>query len=269
MSEEHPLAPSLAVADLSVGYPGLLEPIIRELSLTLPAGKITALIGPNGSGKSTLLKSMSRVLEPLAGSVLLNGSPVHQQPRRQVARTLTSLPQAPIAPEGLTVRQLCEFGRRAHRQRFGRGDAQLDRQVVDRALQDTGMGALKHRVLESLSGGQRQRAWIAMALAQDTAVMLLDEPTTFLDLAHQLDVLRLLRRLNRDRGRTIVMVLHDLNLAGQFADHLVVVAEQRLAAAGAPWEVLTPGLLDDVFGLRCTVVPSPVDGSPWCLPLAE
>ncbi len=256
--------PVVQACELTVGYDR--EPVLTGVDLVVPRGRITALIGANGCGKSTLLKTVSRVLPSAAGSVLLDGREIAGFPRRDLARRLASLPQSPIAPEGLTVRELVRFGRHPHRGFGGRLRSEDD-DAVAAAMRDAGMEDLADRPVDSLSGGQRQRAWIAMALAQQTPVLLLDEPTTYLDIAHQTEVLGLLRRLNREQGRTIVMVLHDLNQAARYAHHVIAVGEDRVMAAGAPAEVIVTETVERVFGLACTVVPHPVDGSPLCLPL--
>jgi ABC-type cobalamin/Fe3+-siderophores transport system ATPase subunit len=250
-----------ATVDLGYGHSAILS----DISVSIPDGEITALIGANGSGKSTLLRALGRVLQPFRGSVILDGKQITSFPRKALARTLALLPQSPVAPEGLTVRQLCRFGRHPHRTMLARFNDH-DEDVVSRALFDAGLESLSERPLEFLSGGQRQRAWIAMALAQETPILLLDEPTTFLDIAHQIEVLQLLKRLNRGSKRTVVMVLHDLNQAAQYADHLIAVANGGIHATGRPGDLLTPQLIKDVFGIEAMIIANPVDGSPLCLP---
>ncbi|MET3926325.1 ABC transporter ATP-binding protein [Devosia sp. 2618] len=250
---------------LSVGYPGVV--ILDKVSASIPDGKITALIGANGSGKSTLLRTLGRVLDPLDGTVLLDGKNIVTSPRKAVARLLALLPQSPIAPDGLTVRQLCRFGRYPHKGFLSQPSAH-DEEVVEQSLAAAGLLDLAERPLHRLSGGQRQRAWIAMALAQETPILLLDEPTTYLDIAHQMEVLQLLRQLNAEQGRTVVMVMHDLNHAAQYAHHIIAVADGGILAAGSPTELLTPDLILKVFGVSATVIPHPIDGTPLCLPLA-
>ncbi|MEV6522224.1 ABC transporter ATP-binding protein [Longispora sp. NPDC051575] len=242
-------------------------PVLDGLDLDVTDGEITAIVGPNGCGKSTLLRALSRLLRPQAGQVLLDGRLIHQTPTRQVARALGLLPQSPVAPEGLTVADLVMRGRQPHQAWFRQWGAD-DEDVVAEALEWTGMLDLADRPVDTLSGGQRQRAWISMALAQGTDLLLLDEPTTFLDLAHQLDVLDLVGRLHRERGRTVVMVLHDLNLAARYAHRLVAMRDGRIVASGPPAEILTPELVEDVFGVRALVVTDPAAGTPLVVPLA-
>lgn len=254
----------LHASALSVGYGD--RAVLDRVSLAIPDGKITALIGANGSGKSTLLRTLGHVLAPIGGTVVLDGKDIAKSPRKAVAKVMALLPQSPIAPDGLTVRQLCRFGRYPHKPLLARSSGH-DEAVVDIALAAAGLTDLANRPLHRLSGGQRQRAWIAMALAQETPILLLDEPTTYLDIAHQMEVLQLLRQLNREQGRTVVMVVHDLNHAAQFAHHIVAVANGGIHAAGAPQDLLTAELIHAVFGVSAMVVPHPSDGTPLCLPL--
>ena len=241
------------------------SPILHGVDLDVPRGKVTALVGANGSGKSTLLKTIARVLPATSGTILLDGRDTAAIARRDFARRLTSLPQTPVAPEGILVRDLVRFGRHPYRGFAGRPSPD-DAAAIEGALADAGLTDLADRTLDELSGGQRQRAWVAMALAQDTPVLLLDEPTTYLDMAHQTEVLRLLRRLNRQRGRTIVMVLHDLNQAARYSDHIVALRDGRVVAAGDPREVVVSEVIERVFGVACAVIPHPLDGTPLCLP---
>ncbi|MFC3995550.1 ABC transporter ATP-binding protein [Nocardiopsis sediminis] len=227
---------------------------------------VTAIIGPNGCGKSTLLRALGRLLRPSAGQVVLDGRPISALPPREVARTIAVLPQSPQAPPGLTVGDLVARGRHPH-QSWYRQWTSTDQDVIVRALELTGMLEHADRPLERLSGGQRQRAWISMALAQETDLLLLDEPTTFLDLAHQIEVLELVRTLNTEHGRTVVMVLHDLNLAARYAHHLVAMRAGTVIASGDPASVLTPALVAEVFGLDATVIPDPVAGTPLVVPI--
>jgi ABC-type cobalamin/Fe3+-siderophores transport system ATPase subunit len=256
----------LSSIGLTVGYGS--AKILDGVDIAIPDGRITALIGANGSGKSTLLKTMGRILQPMAGAVYLDGKAIETLPSREIARSLALLPQGPVSPDGLTVRQLCRFGRHPHKGILARTSAN-DELIVEQALAATGLSGLTERPLEKLSGGQRQRAWIAMALAQETPILLLDEPTTYLDIAHQLEVLELLKNLNCKQGRTIVMVVHDLNHAAQYADHIVAVANGRIHASGPPAELLTPDLINAVFGVDAIVIPHPVDGTPLCLPFVR
>jgi iron complex transport system ATP-binding protein len=257
---------SLTAEELSLAYGE--RTVIEGLDLAVPAGRITAIVGANACGKSTLLRSMSRLLSPKAGQVLLDGRAVHRMPARELARTLGLLPQSPIAPEGITVADLIGRGRHPHQGVFSRWSREDDAAVAA-ALEATHTVELADRAVDELSGGQRQRVWIAMALAQQTDLLLLDEPTTFLDVAHQVEVLDLLTDLNRTRGTTIVMVLHDLNLAARYADHLVALADGRVHAAGTPTEVLTEDCVRAVFGLDSTVIVDPTSGAPLMLPLGR
>ncbi|MDP5182598.1 ABC transporter ATP-binding protein [Blastococcus sp. BMG 814] len=256
----------LAAEQLSVGYGE--RTVIEELDLVVPPGRITAIVGANACGKSTLLRSMSRLLAPRGGRVLLDGKAVHRLPAKELARTLGLLPQSPIAPEGITVADLVGRGRHPHQGVFTRWRPEDDAAVAA-ALEATQTAELADRAVDELSGGQRQRVWIAMALAQQTDVLLLDEPTTFLDVSHQIEVLDLLTDLNRARGTTVVMVLHDLNLAARYADHLVALAAGRLHAAGDPAEVLTEECVRTVFGLDSRVVVDPTSGRPLMLPIGR
>ncbi|GIW10540.1 MAG: ABC transporter ATP-binding protein [Chloroflexi bacterium] len=239
---------------------------VRGVSLTLPERTLTALVGPNGSGKSTLLKALARLLRPTSGAVLLDGRAIAQLPTREVARRLGILPQAPVAPAGLTVRELVEQGRFPHV-----GLLRLPRAQDEAAIQDalalTGLTEFADRPLETLSGGERQRAWIALVLAQTTPILLLDEPTTFLDIGHQLEVLQLVRRLPAERGMTVAVVLHDLNHAARFADQLVVMESGQVVAVGPPEEVVTTELLARVFRVRAHLLLDPTSGRPVFLPL--
>ena len=257
---------TLTIEDLTLGYGD--RTVVEGLDLVVPAGKVTAIIGPNACGKSTLLRSMSRLLAPRAGQVLLDGKAVHRIPARQLARTLGLLPQSPIAPEGITVADLVGRGRHPHQSIFSRWSAEDDAAVAA-ALDATETAELADRSVDELSGGQRQRVWIAMALAQQTDLLLLDEPTTFLDVSHQIEVLDLLTDLNRSRGTTVVMVLHDLNLAARYADHLVALTGGRLHAAGRPEEVLTEQTVRTVFGMENMVITDPSSGKPLMIPLGR
>jgi len=257
---------ALAAHRLELGYDGRV--IVPGLDLELAPGRITAIVGANGSGKSTLLRGLARLLRPLAGSVTLDGHDVHGIPARRFARMLGILPQEPIAPEGVTVAELVMRGRHPHQGVFGARSAD-DEAVVAEALRLTDMLEFAGRRIGELSGGQRQRAWIALALAQNPDVLLLDEPTTFLDIAHQLEVLDLLAELNARLGTTVVMVLHDLNLAARYADELVVMTRGRVHAAGSPGDVITEDVLAEAFGLDARVIADPETGSPLVVPAAR
>ena len=248
---------------LRLGYGDRI--VAEDLDLSIPAGRITALVGPNACGKSTALRALARLLKPADGTILLDGEDIASLPARDFALRLALLPQTPSAPDGITVRDLVARGRTPH-QRWWRQWSSADEAAVDRALAATGSAELAHRSIDELSGGQRQRVWIAMALAQDTSVLLLDEPTTYLDLAHQVDVLELVAELNRSEGRTVVMVLHELNLACRYADHLIAMRDGRVMAAGPPSEIVTPVLVHEVFALRATVIECPVAGTPLVIP---
>lgn len=262
----HPPQSKLQTQQLQLGYDRL--PIIHGLDLNIPAQKITALIGPNGCGKSTLLKGLARLLKPKAGTVYLDGTSIVRIPTKEIAKQMAILPQGPVAPEGLTVKELVAQGRYPHQSWFQQWSKQ-DEGITQQALLTTNLIELADRPLESLSGGQRQRAWIAMALAQDTQILLLDEPTTFLDMAHQMEILDLLYELNQAEGRTIVMVLHDLNQACRYADHLVAIWKGRVYAQGKPAQVMTQTMVEDVFGLACRIVKDPVVGTPMCIPIGR
>ena len=240
--------------------------IVDDLDLEVLDGTVTAIIGPNGCGKSTLLRALGRLLQPTRGSVLLDGKQIHKMPTKQVAKVLGLLPQSPVAPEGLTVADLVARGRHPHQAWYRQWSSDDESAVAD-ALELTGIAELADRALDERSGGQRQRAWISMALAQGTDLLLLDEPTTYLDLSHQVDVLELVNQLHAENGRTVVMVLHDLNLAARYADRLVAMKDGAVVAEGEPGEVLTEALLAEVFGLSAKVVPDPVAGTPMVVPV--
>ena len=256
----------LVAEAVSLGYGD--RTVVDQLSFVVPDGQVTAVVGANACGKSTLLRGLARLLRPTSGAVLLDGEQIHRTSTRKVARTLGLLPQAPVTPEGVSVVDLVSRGRHPHHGALRRWSAEDDAAVAE-ALVLTGTTELAERAVDELSGGQRQRVWVAMALAQGTDLLLLDEPTTYLDVAHQMDLLELLRDLNAARGTTIVMVLHELNLAARFADHLVAMCDGRVVASGAPGEVLTEETVREVFGLPCRVIPDPVSGTPLVVPLGR
>ncbi len=259
-------AHTLDVDGVTLGYGERL--VVDSFDLTVPPGRITAIVGANACGKSTLLRAMARLLAPRKGRVVLDGKDLHRLHTKHVARILGLLPQSPVAPEGIAVADLVSRGRHPHQGLLTRWTSEDDEAVVE-ALRLTDTLELADRPVDELSGGQRQRTWIAMSLAQRTDILLLDEPTTFLDVSHQVDVLDLLTDLNRQRGTTIVMVLHDLNLAARYADHLIAVSAGRLHAAGDPHEVLTSEVVSEVFGMDSQVITDPVSGKPMVLPIGR
>ena len=250
---------------VSIGYGQRI--VVEDLSLELMKGGITALVGPNGSGKSTLLKTLARLLKPSTGEVYLNGTAISRMSTSVVAQEIAVLPQGPVAPAGLTVGELVEQGRYPHAGPLKMLRKQ-DYAAIGEAMRLTGMEDFANRSLDSLSGGERQRAWIALALAQETPVLLLDEPTTFLDIGHQLEVLELVEQLNRERGMTVVLVLHDLNHAARYASRMVALKDGEIVADGPPSEVLTAELLDFLFGVHAHIISDPETGKPVCLPYA-
>ena len=243
-------------------------PVVEDLDLEILTGKVTAVVGANACGKSTLLRGLARLLKPREGAVLLDGESISRLPTRAVAQRIGLLPQAPVAPDGLTVEDLVSRGRYPHQRLLSQWSRE-DQAQVEWALEVTGTQAFRGRPLDELSGGQRQRAWVAMALAQDTEVLLLDEPTTYLDLAHQVEVLDLLEELNERDGRTVVLVLHDLNQASRYAHHIVAMAGGAIHSQGTPAEIVTTEMVRAVYGIEAEVVPHHVDGSPLCLPLGR
>ncbi|AJY46754.1 ABC transporter ATP-binding protein [Martelella endophytica] len=257
---------ALVAENISADYGD--KAVFEKLSVAVPPGQISVIVGANACGKSTLLRTLSRLIAPREGQVLLDGRSIHRMPTRTLARTLGLLPQSPIAPEGITVADLVSRGRHPHQGMFSRWSADDDAAVAA-ALQTTGTADLAERPVDELSGGQRQRVWIAMVLAQQTGLLLLDEPTTFLDISHQVEVLDLLTDLNHRDGTTIVMVLHDLNLAARYADHLIAMEGGRIRCSGSPEDVLTEETVRAVFGLESRVIADPVSGRPIMLPIGR
>jgi len=244
------------------------KPIFANLDLLIPKGKTTVFIGSNGCGKSTLLRSLARLLKPQEGSIILDGQLISKLSSKEVARRLAILPQGPIAPEGLTVQQLVKQGRYPY-QSFLQQWSHEDEKMVKRAMEVTHMDEFAERTVDSLSGGQRQRAWIAMTLAQNTATILLDEPTTYLDMTHQIEILDLLYDLNHNENRTIVMVLHDINLACRYAHHIVAVKDGHIYAQGQPEHIINEKLIEDVFDMKCQITQDPLFGTPLCIPYGK
>lgn len=247
---------------LSIAYDKHL--IVENLDLVIPTEKITSIIGPNGCGKSTILKTIGRILKKKSGMVYLDGEDIATIPTKMIAQKMAILPQSPTAPSGLTVQELVSYGRFPHQKGFGKLNDE-DKKIVDWAIQVTKLDEFKHREIDNLSGGQRQRVWIAMALAQQTDLILLDEPTTYLDMAHQLEILELLEELNQKENCTIVMVLHDLNLAARFSDYMVAVNAGQIKASGAPNDVMTTDVLRHVFQIEATIIEEPNSKRPVCL----
>lgn len=253
----------LQTNDLTLGYGNTI--IIDELDLKIPTGEITIFVGANGCGKSTLLRSLARLLRPKSGQVLLEGDVVDKLSTKEVAKRLAILPQGPIAPEGLTVLQLVKQGRYPH-QSWLKQWSREDEKVVNQVLEATKIKELADRNVNSLSGGQRQRAWIAMSLAQNTDIILLDEPTTYLDLAHQIEILDLLFELNEREKRTVVMVLHDLNLACRYAHNIVAIRDKKIYAQGKPEDIVTSEMIRNVFQMECEIAIDALFGTPLCIP---
>ncbi|MGV8927593.1 MAG: ATP-binding cassette domain-containing protein [Ewingella sp.] len=242
--------------------------VIEDLNLTIPPGKLTVIIGPNACGKSTLLRTLSRLISPQSGSVLLNGRQISDYATKEVARELGLLPQSSVVPGDILVEDLVGRGRYPHQRIFSRW-SEADRLAVSEAMQATGISGLADRAVDTLSGGQRQRVWIAMVLAQQTPLLLLDEPTTWLDITHQIDLLELMQDLNRNLGRTLVVVLHDLNHACRYATHLIAMRDGKIVAEGPPAEIVTTALIEAVFGLRCMIIDDPVSHTPLVVPLGR
>ncbi|MEV0037306.1 MULTISPECIES: ABC transporter ATP-binding protein [unclassified Streptomyces] len=253
----------LMARELTLAYED--RTVVHELELAVPDGRVTVIVGPNACGKSTTLRALGRLLKPRGGSVLLDGEELAKIPTKRIARSIGLLPQSPVAPEAITVADLVSRGRQPH-QHWWQQWSDEDERAVTEAMARTAVTELADRPVDELSGGQRQRVWIAMALAQETDLLLLDEPTTFLDIAHQVEVLDLVRRLNHEQGRTVVIVLHDLNQAARYADHLIAMKSGRVVAEGHPADVVTADLVQEVFGLASVVIPDPVTGSPLVIP---
>lgn len=253
----------LKVNHITAGYGD--KTILRDVDLTIPSNKISVILGANACGKSTLLKTVARLLQPSSGKITLDDQNISSLPSKQLARVLGLLPQSPIVPEGIVVADLVSRGRFPH-QPFMKGLGKKDYEAVEEALEIMGITELSNRRLDELSGGQRQRAWIAMALAQQTDILLLDEPTTYLDITYQVEILDLLTDLNRRKGTTIVMVLHDINLSARYADYIFAMREGTLVQEGAPKEVVTEELIQKIYNMNCSVISDPVSLSPFVLP---
>ncbi len=248
--------------NLNISY-GSLD-IVKDLNLSIPKGKITTIIGANGCGKSTILKTVARILQPKSGNIYINGKDINSQKTKDLAKIMAVLPQSPQAPSGLTVEELIAYGRFPHQSGFGKLKKE-DNDIINWALEVTGISEFRDRSIEALSGGQRQRAWIAMALAQETDILVLDEPTTYLDLAHQLEVLNLLEELNKKQGTTIVMVIHELNNAARFADHMIGVKKGQIVCEGSAYDVMTKENLKELFNIDAEIVCDPRNNKPVCI----
>jgi iron complex transport system ATP-binding protein len=264
---EAPVGADLRAERLSLGY-DKGPTVVSGLDVDIPRGRVTSIVGANGCGKSTLLRGLARLLSPREGAVVLDGESIHSQKTKEVAKKVGLLPQGPVVPGGLVVEDLVARGRYPHQSLFKQW-SKADEAAVEHALAVTETDELRERPVDELSGGQRQRVWIALALAQETPILLLDEPTTFLDLAHQLEVLGLLAALNRDEGRTIVLVLHDINQAARYSHHIIAMSKGRILVRGAPADVITEPIIAKVFGVSCVVIEDPVSGTPLCVPRAE
>jgi len=251
---------------LTLGYDKKI--VAENLTVAIPDGELTVIIGPNACGKSTLLRTLSRLVSPLKGQVLLDGNAIAHYATKEVARRLGLLPQSSNAPAGISVSELVARGRYPHQSLFGRWQ-QDDETAVQQAMQATGVADLAQQQVDTLSGGQRQRVWIAMVLAQQTPLLLLDEPTTWLDIAHQIELLELMQDLNQQHGRTLVVVLHDLNQACRYASHLIAMRDGKIIAEGKPAEIVTPELIEAIYGLRCIIINDPVAGTPMIVPLGR
>ena len=262
----HTSSSSFSGQDLHLSYRGPM--IVEGLTLTIPTQAITAIIGPNGCGKSTLLKALARILIPEQGKVEVNEVDIHSQSTKEIARQIGLLPQNPRSPDGITVSDLIQRGRYPHQGIF-RQWSREDEASVNNALSVTGLTNFSDKPIDELSGGQRQRVWIAMLLAQETPIMLLDEPTTHLDIAHQIEVLDLLKELTRQHNRTIVMVLHDINLAVRYADNLIAMRDGKIKTFGEPHNVVTAQMMHEVFSIQAQILQDPVSGSPLCIPVIK
>ncbi|MDY2882130.1 MAG: ABC transporter ATP-binding protein [Romboutsia timonensis] len=252
----------ISTKNLNISY-GNLD-IVKDLNLDIPKGKITTIIGSNGCGKSTILKTIARIIQAKSGDIFVNNINIKEQSPKDLAKVMAVLPQSPQAPSGLTVEELIAYGRFPHQKGFGKMKKE-DEDIVTWALKSTGIEEFRERPMEALSGGQRQRAWIAMALAQQTEILILDEPTTYLDLAHQLEILKLLEELNRKQGTTIVMVIHELNNAARFADHMIGVKKGKVVCQGTAHEVMTKENLKELFNIDAEIVEDPRNNKPVCL----
>ena len=252
----------ISTKNLNISY-GILD-IVKDLNLDIPKGKITTIIGSNGCGKSTILKTIARIIQAKSGDIFVNNINIKEQSPKDLAKVMAVLPQSPQAPSGLTVEELIAYGRFPHQKGFGKMRKE-DEDIVTWALQSTGIEEFRERPIEALSGGQRQRAWIAMAIAQQTEILILDEPTTYLDLAHQLEILKLLEELNKKQGTTIVMVIHELNNAARFADHMIGVKKGKVVCEGTAHEVMTKENLKELFNIDAEIVEDPRNNKPVCL----
>ena len=262
-TSHHHVQPLLSGTHLSFGYRD--HPVAEDLNVQIPQGVFTAIIGPNGCGKSTLLRTLCRLLTPQQGEIVFDGKALHHYSGRELARKMGLLAQSAVSPEGISVQELVARGRYPH-QSWLRGWGDDDEAAVHGALQMTGLQSLANHKVDALSGGQRQRVWVAMVLAQQTPLILLDEPTTYLDISHQIELLELFHALNQQTGRTLVAVLHDINQACRYAGHLIAMRDGRIIAEGEPGQIVNAELLLEVFGLRCSVIADPVTGTPLILP---
>ncbi|MGL6018462.1 MAG: ATP-binding cassette domain-containing protein [Gibbsiella quercinecans] len=266
MSADTLLPAPLRAENLTLSYDKKI--VAQNLSVSIPEGELTVIIGPNACGKSTLLRTLSRLMQPQQGAVWLNGKLIGEYATKEVARQLGLLPQTSIAPGDITVFDLVARGRYPHQGLFSRWRPE-DQQAVEEAMRATGVAELADQAVDTLSGGQRQRVWIAMVLAQQTPLLLLDEPTTWLDITYQIELLELMRQLNRDKGYTLVVVLHDLNHACRYATHLIAMRGGKVVAEGAPKDIVTPALIEEVYGLPCVIIDDPVSHTPLVVPLGK